>query len=61
MNGRSRQSNCDHVRYLDRFINTPFSGDRRDLREVSFTYERGLFAEAVTPATNSGKRLHTVE
>ena len=38
-----------------------FQEIRKDLEEVSFTCERGLFAEAGTPATNSGKGLHTLE
>ena len=61
MNGRSRQSNCDPVRYLDRSIKIDFSGDRQDLGEVSFTCRRGLFAEMGMPATISGRRLHTLE
>ena len=61
MNGRSHQSNGELVRYLDRSIKNSFQTVRKDLVEVSFTCERGHFAEAGTPAANSGRRLHTLE
>ena len=38
-----------------------FQETRKDLGELSFTCERGVFAEAGTPSTSSGKRLHTLE
>ena len=34
--GRSRQSNCDLVRYLNRSIKIDFSGDRKDLGGSQF-------------------------
>ena len=62
MNGRSHQSNFDLVRYVDRSIKIDFSGDQERSRgEVSFTCDRGLYVEAGTPATNSRRRLHTLE
>ena len=62
MNGRSHQSNCDLVRYLDWFIKIDFSGGRKDFGGGGqFHVKRGLFAATGTPATNSGRRLHTLE
>ena len=61
MNGRSHQSNRDLVRYLDRSIKTFFHEIRKYLRETKFKLERGLFAEAETPATESGRRLYRLE
>ena len=61
VNGRSHQSSCYLVRYLDRSIKIDFSGDRQDLGEVNFTCTRGLFVETGMPVTISGRRLHTLE
>ena len=62
VNGRSHQSNSDLVRYLDRSIKTEFSGDQKRSRGGQFyVRERGLFAQAETPATNSGRSLYTLQ
>ena len=61
MNGRSHTSTCDLVRYLDRSIKIDFQEIRRDLEEVNFRCERGLFAEAGMSVTNSWGTLHMLE
>ena len=58
MNGTSYHNNGDIVRYLDT-NQSIFQKIRKDLQEVNFRCERGLFAEAGTPATESGRKLHT--
>ena len=57
----SDRNNGDFVRCLNRSKISIFREIRKYLEGVNFRCERGLFAEAETTASDSRRRLHTLE